>query len=335
MKKLILILIGLALIGFGAYGLFQLYKLARAEKSAEGSEEKPVESKQFVTTNSAGQTIIKLTEDEQKKFGIQATNLSEIVKEPQFYAFGIVLDVSPLVGYLTELKTAHINLELAKREFARVKTLYETGKNAPLKNVEVAEAEVRKQEETIKGILDKIAIQWGEEIAAKNDIESFLRPFIDHKQSLIRVDLLPGQTLETPPASVKITLVNDDKISYDAEYFAIPKVTESGNITQSFIYLVKGGSLPVGMKVKAVFNRGTKIKGIFIPESAIVRVAGALWVYKKSNNEEFLRFPVKPEFPVESGWIVKDAVKPDDLIVVKGAQMLLSEELKSQIRLVE
>jgi len=334
MKKIVLLLFSLVLIGACGFGLFQLYKLSRAEKAAEGSEEKPVESRQFVTTNSAGQTVVKLNDEEQKKYGIQTTNLSEIVKENQFYAFGSVLDVSPLVGYLTDLKTAHINLDLAKRTFARMKRLYETGKNASLKDVENAEAEVIKQEETIRGILNKIAIQWGEEIAANKDIESFLRQFIEHKQCLIRVDLLPGQSLENPPKSVKISLV-DEKKSYEGEYFAAPKVVEAGNISRSFIYLVKDGSLPVGMKVKAVFDLGSKIKGLFLPESATVRAYGSLWVYKKSNPDEFLRIPIKPESPVDGGWIITDSVKPSELIVVKGAQMLLSEELKSQIRLVE
>ncbi|MGC8744487.1 MAG: hypothetical protein ACP5T0_11475 [Verrucomicrobiia bacterium] len=335
MKKIVLLLISLGLIGACGFGLFQLYKLSRAEKAAEGSEEKPVESRQFVTTNSAGQIVVKLNDEEQKKFGIQTTNLSEIVKENQFYAFGSVLDVSPLVGYLTDLKTAHINLGLAKRTFARMKTLYETGKNAPLKDVENAEAEVIKQDETIRGILNKIAIQWGEEIAANKDIESFLRQFIEHKQCLIRVDLLPGQSLENPPKSVKISLVNEEKNSYEGQYFATPKVVEAGNISRSFIYLVKDSSLPVGMKVKAMFDLGLKIKGLFLPESATVRASGSLWVYKKSNPDEFLRVHIKPESPVDGGWIITDSVKPSDLIVVKGAQMLLSEELKSQIRLVE
>lgn len=327
MKKIVLLLFSLVLIGACGFGLFQLYKLSRAEKA--------VESRQFVTTNSAGQTVVKLNDEEQKKYGIQTTNLSEIVKENQFYAFASVVDVSPLVGYLTDLKTAHINLDLAKRTFARMKRLYETGKNASLKDVENAEAEVRKQEESIRGILNRIAIQWGEEIAAHKDIESFLRPFIEHKQSLIRVDLLPGQSLETPPKTVKISLINEEKIAYDAEYFATPKVVESGNISRSFIYLVRGDALPVGMKVKAVFNQGSKIKGLFAPESAIVRASGALWVYKKHNNDEFLRVQIKPVFPADGGWVITDPIQSSDLIVVKGAQMLLSEELKSQIRLVE
>ncbi|MCX7871669.1 MAG: hypothetical protein N2487_00115 [Verrucomicrobiae bacterium] len=335
MKKFLLLFTATCVIAACGYGLFQLYKLSRAEKETEGSEDKPVESRQFVTTNSAGQTIIKLSDEEQKKFGIEAKNLTETSKQNGFYAFGVAIDISSLVEHLTDLKTASINLDLAKRQFSREKTLYENGKNTPLKNVELAEAEVKKYEETIKNIQNRIALQWGEKISAQKDLESFLTPFLKNKQSLVRVDLMPGQLLENPPESVKISLLSDEKTSYTAEYFGVPKVVESGNFTKSFIYLIKGESLPVGMKVKALFESNQKIRGTFVPESAIIRLYGGLWVYKKTSADEFMRVPIKPDFPTEGGWILTNPLNAVDLIVVKGAQMLLSEELKSQIRLVE
>lgn len=335
MKKFFLALFAICMIVGGGYGLFLLYKLSRAEKEAEGSEDKPVESRQFVTTNSAGQTVVKLTEEDQKKFGIEIKTLSEVAKQNEFYAFGIVIDVSPLVDHLTELKSASVSLDLAKRQLAREKALYDNGKNTPLKNVELAEAEVKKLEETIKGIRYRIALQWGDKVAAEKDLESFLKPFIESKQSLVRVDLLPGQSVENPPESVKISMVSDEKLSYTAKYFSSPKSVESGNITRSFIYLVESVSLPAGMKVKAIFDSNRKIQGTFVPESAVVRVSGSLWIYKKMNADEFLRVQIKPDFPSDGGWILTNPLASTDLIVVKGAQMLLSEELKSQIRLVE
>ena len=69
--------------------------------------------------------------------------------------------------------------------------------------------------------------------------------------------------------------------------------------------------------------------------TALVRVASATWAYVQVDAEAFARRNVTPTYAVPEGWFVTAGFTPGEHVVVAGAQTLLSEELKSQIQIVE
>jgi hypothetical protein len=67
----------------------------------------------------------------------------------------------------------------------------------------------------------------------------------------------------------------------------------------------------------------------------VLRHDGRAWVYVQEEEEKFVRKPVTLDTPLEGdkGWFISaegGGIKADDLLVVTGAQSLLSEELKAQ-----
>ncbi|MEY3650691.1 MAG: hypothetical protein RLZZ351_56, partial [Pseudomonadota bacterium] len=57
------------------------------------------------------------------------------------------------------------------------------------------------------------------------------------------------------------------------------------------------------------------------------------WVYKKEGKENFIRLPISTEQPSKDGWFIKPSIiQTNDEIVTSGAQLLLSEEFKYQIK---
>jgi hypothetical protein len=71
--------------------------------------------------------------------------------------------------------------------------------------------------------------------------------------------------------------------------------------------------------------------GVIIPNSAVVWYGGKPWVYRKTGNDQFSRLPINTDVEVENGWFSQGSLKPNDMIVTSGVQLLLSEEFKSQI----
>ena len=75
-------------------------------------------------------------------------------------------------------------------------------------------------------------------------------------------------------------------------------------------------------------------RGLAVPRSAILRHDGRTWVYVQEEEEKFVRKPVILDTPLDDdkGWFVAEngGIKADDLLIVTGAQALLSEELKAQ-----
>jgi hypothetical protein len=328
-------LIVLVAVGLCGYGLYLVHLQTVAERKAEEAGEKPVESRHFALTNELGEMFISLDAEQQNQFGIKTEPLRSITYTNEIQTFGVVMDVSPLVSFLLELNNAKIALELARRQYEREKNLYDSGKNTPLKNVEAALAEVKKNEEQIRAIKNKLSLQWGGTIDVEK-IELFLKPFIDGKKTLVRISLLPEQKLNSAPAVARLAFVGEPNKYFTANFFSMPSVVEAGELTRSYIYSIEGTNLPVGLKLEARLTAPENvIVGVFVPDEAIVRAFGKIWAYKKIGDGQFQRFPVIQALHLNNGVIVTNGWKAGDVVVSAGAAMLLSEELKSQIRLVE
>lgn len=72
-------------------------------------------------------------------------------------------------------------------------------------------------------------------------------------------------------------------------------------------------------------------KGVFVPGSAVVLWQGKSWVYKEKEPGRFIRSEISTSVPVEDGWFVSKGLSAKEKIVVKGAQLILSQEFHSQI----
>jgi membrane fusion protein, multidrug efflux system len=76
-------------------------------------------------------------------------------------------------------------------------------------------------------------------------------------------------------------------------------------------------------------------QGVIVPRSAIVRSAGQAWVYVRPKPEQFTRRVVSLDWPTGAGWFVTTGLSDKDTLVVVGAQLLLSEEQKSSIQMID
>ena len=72
--------------------------------------------------------------------------------------------------------------------------------------------------------------------------------------------------------------------------------------------------------------------GVFVEDTAIVRWQGRSWVYLRVGPEAFKRHPINTDQPVsDDDYVVRDLPAGTE-IVTRGAQVLLSEEAKSELR---
>jgi hypothetical protein len=76
-----------------------------------------------------------------------------------------------------------------------------------------------------------------------------------------------------------------------------------------------------------------RIPGVVVPDSAVVWLQGRAWVYVREGPDYFVRREVFFKQRMVEGWVVTKNFSAGDLVVVEGAQLLLSEEFRSQIRI--
>jgi RND family efflux transporter MFP subunit len=155
-------------------------------------------------------------------------------------------------------------------------------------------------------------------------------------QMLARVELPVGQSVDLPTGSSKtarVAVAGHEDTPLTGEVLSYAPNPNSKSLGQALLIRVRPGDTPLrpGMAVVAHLPlAGNPVKGVTIPRGSVVRFGGAAWVYVQVSDDSFARREVKLPHPTEHGWFVSDGFDAGQHIVVDGAQVLLSEEIKSQ-----
>jgi hypothetical protein len=72
--------------------------------------------------------------------------------------------------------------------------------------------------------------------------------------------------------------------------------------------------------------------GVVLPGSAVIRYGGKTWAYVQLGDDNFARVQAPLDYPMEQGWFLGSKIKAGQRVVVTGAELLLSEELKAEIQ---
>jgi multidrug efflux pump subunit AcrA (membrane-fusion protein) len=163
----------------------------------------------------------------------------------------------------------------------------------------------------------------------------FVQSLASRQAVLVRVDLPGGETLAAPPSGARVVALSGK--ATDAKFFS-PTIDVDPQIQgQGFIFLVQPNAVPLapGQAVTVWLQvPGDPLTGVIVPRDSVLRLEGAGWVYvmnKDKGGEGFTRKKIPLDRPTDAGWFVTGSLKPDDYIVVTGAQTLLSEELKAAL----
>ncbi len=149
----------------------------------------------------------------------------------------------------------------------------------------------------------------------------------------MQVTLPPGESLpqapqtafaEVPPQSARVSL----------RLVSLATRTDPRIQGQSFYYLVSGdsGLLP-GMSVMTFLPTGRAVTGVLVPEDALVHAEGGTWVSRPRGRHLCPPPGAGRRADVADGFVVADLPEEGE-IVLSGAQALLSEEIRSRVRVV-
>lgn len=151
---------------------------------------------------------------------------------------------------------------------------------------------------------------------------------------LARVDVPAGETVAPGLVAATIVPLGNDARPLTGERVGLAASVDPKTQGQPFVFRVgnPSGALRPGLSVTAYLETpGEARKGAVVPRDAVIWQAGKSWVYVRTDPEKFARREVVLQDPASGGWFTQ-SLKPGDNVVTRGAQMLLSEEFKSQIR---
>ncbi len=316
----------------------------RGDKDEEDQEES-VKTPSHVSVEN-GSTVIILDQQTQGREGIRVAPVTRASMRAELRGTAVLLAVNDLatlrnnyVAARTKLQRDQVDLSVSRSQYERTKTLYEENQNMSLKAMQDAEATYRNNQAQVsadvqeaKLQLDTVRQRWGGVIAdwiASN--RSILDSALEQREFLAQVIFPPGEVAK-PPATLSLTTPGNRLVQ--ARFISpLPQVNQQIQGI-SFLYLVPDQTgLAVGMNLVVLVPVGPRLNGTVVPESAIVWWQGKAWAYLESPANTFTRREVPTDNPLSSGHFVPGSTfPPATKLVTAGAQALLSEEFRSQLK---
>ena len=300
-----------------------------------------------------GSTVITVNSAAQTQSGIQTNTLKASTYQGGISSYGNVIGIDNLIELRTRYLAAKadaqvIGTSLARNrtEFTRLHELNLDDKNvsdkvlaAALADTKSDEAKILAAETSAKSIADSMRQAWGDalsKLATDKNTSPLLQNLIDYKEVLIQITLPFDSAEPAANSHVMITPTTASSSTMTATYLSHSPMSNATVQGKTYFYHAISTTLRAGMQVKVLSLSNTKkTVGVVIPNNAVVWYGGKPWVYRKISEDKFSRLPINTNTEVENGWFYQSSLKSDlasgEQVVTSGAQLLLSEEFKSQI----
>jgi hypothetical protein len=328
------------------------WKVVGGRGLADDDDEQPPAAK--ATTNQASRSrddgfnagSVKLSPAQQKQIGLETAVLNVEPHQEQLRAYGAVVDIARITELTNnyanakaQLQTAQAKLEVAKSAFDRTKNLVDSAA-LPKKEAEVAEGTFRTDQATLAAAESQVKTlaataqqEWGA-VLGKGIVErsSDVVRLIERERFLVQVTLSPGASLAKLPDTA-LAQAPTRNANIDLQYVSPATRTDPRIQGLSYFFVAPGdsGLLP-GMNTTVYVPSGKTYEGVFVEDTAIVQWQGRSWVYLRAGADTFKRQPISTDQPVsDDDYVVRD-IPGGSEVVMRGAQVLLSEEAKSELR---
>jgi hypothetical protein len=263
--------------------------------------------------------------------------------------YGAIVDLKPLLDVRARLLAAQAEIRALRAaaansatEHQRLRTLFEDDRNVSERVVRGAEATARSDSERVTVALQNLAgiesaarAEWGPSLTdmALDSESGGIAALADGRELLAQVTIPHEHAGAAAGTALTLAPAGQRGARSVARYVSTAPQASHSLPGATFFYRVNAAGLRVGMRVAGELNLpGPATEGVVVPERAVVWHAGRAWCYVKEGDDRFLRTAVATGRAVEGGWFNASGLEAGQEVVVTGAQLLLSEELKYQIR---
>ena len=286
-----------------------------------------------------GEVILTMDEQAQKRLGIEVSALGGSSNRPQADVPATVLSAQDLASFrnsyvsaLSQIEKNRIDIEVARKQYTRTKSLFESDQNISAKVLESAEGNLRALETEERAAEQQLSLQgsmaeqqWGSVVAKwAMDGSPELDRVLSTRQVLIQVTFPFDQNYAAP----KTILVEvPGRTRAEATLIsAFPRVDPRIQ-GRSFLYSAPAQpDFTPGVNLVSHFPVGNSAHGVLVPSAAVVWSEGKAWAYLQTSARQFSRRAVPTDSPVDAGYFVAAGFSASDKVVTRGAQSLLSEE---------
>lgn len=286
-----------------------------------------------------GEVILTMDEQAQKRLGIEVTPLGGSSNRPEANVPAAVLSVQDLASFrnsyvsaLSQIEKNRVDIDVARKQYTRAKSLFDSDQNISAKTLESAEGTLRALETEQHSAEQQLSLQgsmaeqqWGNVVAKwATDGSPELDRVLSTRDVLIQVTL-PFDQNYAAPKTIQVEVPGRTRAEATL-ISAFPRVDPRIQ-GRSFLYSAPAQQdLTPGVNLVSHFSVGNFTHGVLVPSTAVVWSEGKAWAYLQTSARQFSRRAVPSDSPVDKGYFVTAGFAASDKVVTKGAQSLLSEE---------
>jgi len=340
-----MILAGLCLLAVVAGGAATMFDGFFAPGAEENDQSQAAPRARSRVALRDGLSVITLDAPLRQRAGIIIAAISPAPINESVFAYGSVLDAGTLTDLSNrnleaqaQVQTAEAKLAVSRTAVERARVLYRERKTISQAQLESAEGTFGVDQAVLVAAQSRAAMlaasalqTWGSFLGQALIARSApAMELIEQRSHLIRVTLPPGVALAPPPQAAGAMLAGGPAIPLR---FLSPAPTTNPKLQGlSFFYTATAdsGALP-GMNLNVSLPIKVTEAGALVPEPAVVWLQGKAWIYLLTAPDTFTRREITIYRPgADRGYVVVD-LPPNTQIVVRGAQILLSEEFRAQV----
>ena len=319
----------------------------RAEFAKEKEREAPVKTPSRVSVET-GEPVLTIDSATQAKSGMRVAALKANTTPLEQQAYATVLPVQDLsdarntyVGVKAQLEKAQASLNLARKDYQRLDQLHNDDRNVSDKVFQAGAAALKTEEANVyaaqtaaQSAANTVAQRYGDVITAwlVNDTPT-LKRVLQQQDVLIQVTYPVNASNITAPKTIRIQ--SGENVFVTANLIARSPRLDPRIQGISYFYIAPAQTLVPGMNVLAFLPTKTEAQGVVVPQSAVVWWQGKAWIYLQKDGDRFARREIPTDQPIENGFVVRSGLAGNDRVMVDGAQLMLSEEFRSQIQVGE
>lgn len=333
-----LFLMGLVIIGL----IWALIYFARDELRLHAAAEDELRPPSLVERDESGMPSVRLTPAAQKASGIEIAQPLAVRAGSEREAQATVLDVEPLFALRAQAQearaeTARLAAQLARSESERerVQALFDDDRNASERTLQTARSQAEQDRAALqaarareRGLQARLLQGWGTlgTMADEDGRHPDLQALAQRRASLVAVALRGEGEV---PAQMQLRLPDGSDL-IDARRLGPAPRNLSFAAGETWLYRTER-VLPTGLRLAARGITGSELLHL-VPNSAVIWYAGLPWIYVRDDDEpeEFIRQALPAESQRPDGWLAP-SLEDDARVVTRGAQLLLSEELKHSL----
>lgn len=279
--------------------------------------------------------------------GLQTQKLQTTQFIPEFETFALRIDISALITarqtYFTALAQrdlAQIQLAQAQRNTQHLQDLQRNNAVSAQKlrdqqnQLQIDTAKLKATQQLSHNIRLHTQAKWGKELTHwfLSDNHVNFEQLSTFKKQLYLIYL--PRHLTAPPTNISLQAFGQREQAQSASLVANAPIYNNTQQTGTpFFYLSDQVFNGHHQRVTAWIPVQTEaLSGVSFPASALVWHLGQAFVYLQIDEEHFKRIKItQPKLINSNTYFIQQPLQQDDILVIRGAQMLLSEEFRSQI----